>query len=525
MRRDHRSPIVRSLALAVAGALAASVLTACSSAVGEADNGGSSSAPADGGVLKIGSTSDIVPATIFTNSSDSTNTLIGAVYESLVDYPLDSLEPQPRLATSWQLADDGRSLTLQLRDDVTFHSGREFTSKDVEFSIKTWADPVWTVQLQRTAAAVTGFDTSDPHAITLEFAHPLSNVFDLLDMLPIIDSESIGELQEGKAYVGTGPFVFESWTPSSQLVFSRNDDYWGEQPHLDGIEVDIVADPQAQVSQLRSGQLDLVTGASYRDLETLSNDGKFDVTGFEGAAQQIYVGADLANPQLDDIELRKAIAYAVDRERIVDEVFRGNAEAINLPWPDYSPAYDAAANETYAYDPAKAKEIVAGLGDQPVLPLAYPAGNANYESVAQIVQANLEAAGLETELQPTEYSQFIKQLIGGTFGGLWILQHAYAHYTPSTLAVSAYPFNADKNASHFESAEYKKHAEAAWTAKSGTAPEAIESYQALNKDLLDNLFLIELALLHFQVASAPDVQDFTMSKRGELDFRSTYLAD
>ena len=85
------------------------------------------------------------------------------------------------------------------------------------------------------------------------------------------------------------------------------------------------------------------------------------------------------------------------------------------------------------------------------MPLAYPAGNANYEAVAQIVQANLEAVGIKTELQPAEYSQFIKQLIGGTFGGLWILQHAYAQYTPSTLAVSAYPFNADKNASHFES--------------------------------------------------------------------------
>nr|WP_258562779.1 ABC transporter substrate-binding protein [Nocardioides sp. MAH-18] len=443
----------------------------------------------------------------------------------MIDYPLDSLEPQPRLATSWEQADDGLSLTLQLRDDVKFHSGRDFTSKDVEFSIKTWADPTWTVQLQRTAAAITGFDTTDPHAITLTFDHPLSNVFDLLDMLPIIDSESIDELKQGKAYVGTGPFVFESWTPSSKLEFTRNDDYWGDEPHLDGIEVDIVSDPQAQVSQLRSGQLDLITGASNRDLETLGKDSKFSVTGFDGAAQQIYVGADLTNPNLDDLELRKAIAYAVDRERIVDEVFRGVGTPINLPWPDYSPAYDAAGNETYPYDPDQAKGIVTKLGDLPTLPLAYPAGNANYEQVAQIVQANLEAVGIKTELQPTEYSQFIKQLIGGTMGGLWILQHAYAHYTPSTLAVSAYPFNADKNASHFESAEYKRHAEAAWGAPSGDSPEAIENYQALNKDLLDNLFLIELALLHFQVASTPDVQDFTMSKRGELDFRATYLAD
>lgn len=516
---------LRALALTLVGLLVVSVLAACSSAVDEASGASSDSGPSDGGTLRIGSTSDIIPATIFTNSSDATNTLIGAVYDSLIDYPLDSLEPQPRLAKSWQVADDGLSISLQLRDDVKFHTGRELTSKDVEFSIKTWADPAWTVQLQRTAAAITGFDTSDPHAITLTFDHQLSNVFDLLDMLPIIDSETFDQLKQGKAYVGTGPFKFESWTPSSKLVFEKYDDYWGEEPHLDGIEVDIVSDPQAQVSQLRSGQLDLVTGASNRDLETLGKDSKYAVTGFDGAIQQVYVGADLTNPDLQDVKLRQAIAFAIDRQRIVDEVFRGQGEPINLPWPDYSPAYDAQANETYPYDPAKAKALVAQLGKHSTLPLSYPAGNANYEAVAQIVQANLEAVGIKTELQPAEYSQFIKQLIGGTFGGLWILQHAYAHYTPSTLAVSAYPFNADKNASHFESKAYQEHANAAWERSSGTDAGAVEAYQKLNKDLLDNLFLIEMALLHFQVASTPDVHDLSVSKRGELDLRSTYLAD
>jgi peptide/nickel transport system substrate-binding protein len=526
VRRSTRPLSLRALALTLVGLLVVSVLSACSSAVDEANgSSGSDSGPSDGGTLRIGSTSDIVPATIFTNSSDATNTLIGAVYDSLIDYPLDSLDPQPRLAKSWQVADDGLSITLQLRDDVTFHTGREFTSKDVEFSVKTWADPTWTVQLQRTAAAITGFDTTDPHAITLKFDHKLSNIFDLLDMLPIIDSETFDQLKAGKAYVGTGPFTFESWTPSSKVVFKKNDDYWGDEPHLDGIQVNIVSDPQAQVSQLRSGQLDLVTGASNRDLETLGKDSKFAVTGFDGAVQQIYVGADLANPDLQDVKLRQAIAFAIDRERIVDEVFRGKGTPINLPWPDYSPAYDAKANETYTYDPAKAKALVAELGSSPTIPLAYPAGNANYEAVAQIVQANLEAVGIKTELQPAEYSQFIKQLIGGTFGGLWILQHGYAHYTPSTLAVSAYPFNADKNASHFVSKAYKEHADSAWNQDSGSSPEAVEDYKKLNKDLLDNLFLIEMALLHFQTAETKDVHDLGMSKRGELDLRSTYLSD
>lgn len=522
MRSHPRPPTVRGLALTLVGLLVVTVLAACSSAVGEAKSGGGSS---DGGVLRIGSTTDIVPATFFTNSAEVTNTVVGAVYDSLIDYPLDSLEPEPRLATSWKVAKDGTSITLQLRDDVTFHSGREFTSKDVEFSIKAWADPANAVQLQRTAAAVTGFDTSDPHAITLTFDHPLSNILDLLDMVPIIDSESYDDLKEGKSYVGTGPFVFKSWTPGSKVVLERNDDYWGDEPQLDGIEIDVVADPQAQVSQLRSGQLDLVTGASSRDLATLKGEDGFQVDQFDGAENEVYVGADLTNPDLQDLKLRQAIAYALDRQRIVDEVFQGVGYPGNLPWASTSPAYDEQANQTYTLDVDKAKELVGQLKDHPTVPLAYPAGNANYEAIAQIVQANLEEVGIKTRLEPQEFTQFIKQLIGGTFGGLWILQHNYAQYTPSTLTVSAYPFNADKNASHFESEAYRAHANAAWERASGTDAGAEKVYQQLNQDLLDNLFLIEIAVVPPQIASSSKVHDVGYSKRNELDLRQTSLSD
>ncbi|CUR60016.1 Extracellular solute-binding protein family 5 [metagenome] len=510
--RPHHS-FTKVAGLLAATALVASATTACSSAVAEQRGGGSTGGER---VLRIGATNDIVPATVFTNSSDTVNTLIGSVYDSLVDYPLDSVEPQPSLATDWTLSDDGTSLTLNLRDDVTFHSGRDLTSKDVEFSIRTWADPTWTVQLQRTAAAVTGFDTSDPHAITLELAHPLSNIFDLLDMVPILDSESFDQLKTGEAYVGTGPFTFESWTPNAKVELAANEDYWGGAPEVDKVEIDIISDPQGQVSALRSGQVDLITGASNRDLAALAEDDAFDVEKGTGADQQIYVGANVANPLLEDVRLRQAVAYALDRERIVDEVFQGQGVPNSLPWAETSLAYDAEQAGRYFRDVAKAKKLVAEVGGTTSLPLTYPAGNANYEAVAQIVQANLEEVGIPTELVPVEYTQFIKQLIGGEFEGLWILQHNYAQFTPSTLAVSAYPFNADKNASHFVDDDYKAHAEAAWKRPDGTDEEALAIYRELNEDLLDNAFLLEIATLAPQVATTAGVSGYTWSKRAEL---------
>lgn len=518
-----RRPRPRRL-VAVAALLALGLTaTACNSAVGESRSAGNGPA-ASGGTLRIAATTDIVPATFFTNSSEVTNTLVGSVYDSLIDYDVDSLDPQPRLATSWELSPDGTQLTLQLRDDVTFHNGRAFTSQDVEFSLRTFADPRWNVQLLRTAQAVTGFDTSDPHAITLTFAHPLSNIFDLLDLLPIVDSESLDQLAEGKAFVGTGPFVFESWTPGSTLELSRNEKYWDTAPKLDGVEITLVKDAVAQVAQLRAGQVDVAVTASPRDTASLGKDtAKYTVNRFDGAENEIYVGSDVSVPALKDVRVRRAIAYALDRERIVSEVYQGVGRPANLPWSEKSPAYDKAQDTTYSHDPAKAKALIAEAGAVPTLPLSYPAGNATYEAVAQIVQSNLKDVGITADLRPIEFTDFITKLIGGTFDGLWILNHNYAQYTPSTLTVSAFPFNADKNASNFVSPDYKAAATDAWKRPNGTDEAARKVYRRVNQVFLDNAFLAEIAVVPPQVPTSSKVKELHLSKRNELDLRTTYL--
>ncbi|WP_141014935.1 ABC transporter substrate-binding protein [Nocardioides sambongensis] len=513
------------LAALAAAALALVLVSGCSSAVDELSK--ASAEPQQGGTLRVGTTADVVPANTFTNSSDTGDLLVGAVYDTLIDYPLDSLEPEPRLATSWEFNPDGTELTLQLRDDVTFHSGRAFTSKDVEASIKTWADPLWTVQLQRTAAGVTGFDTSDEHAITLTFDHPMSNVLDLLDMMPIIDAESLDDVRSGKTWIGTGPFAFESWQPGSQLTLVANEDYWDGAPLLDGVDIKVIPDPQAQVAQLRSGQLDMTSSASKRDIESLSEDDRFSVQEWKGAEAQLYIGANVENKALRDVRVRQAVAYALDRDRIVEEVLRGSGRAITLPWPEYSPAYDADADATYSYDLQKAaalvEEVSAEGGEVPTLPLTYPSGSPDYDAVAQIVQSDLAEIGITVELQPVEQAEAIKRLIGGEFEGLWLLQHSYAQFNPSTLTVSAYPFNADKNTSGYLDPDYQKAAETAWEKKPDEVTE--EDYAALNQQLLDGSFLLEIALIYSQSVTSSQVGGLELSKRNEFDLSDAYLAE
>lgn len=520
-----RRHFLRNSGIAALAIFGGGALAACTSAVNQNKGGGDdNAAPVKGGTLKYGVQSDLIPANLLTNTG-TTPYVVGLVFESLVRYPKDKLEPGPLLAEKWTLAPDGQSITLDLRKDVKFHSGRGFTSKDVEFSLRTYADPKWSAQLKSTAAAITAFDVTDPYKVKLTFAHPLGNIFDLLDTVPILDSESIDQLATGEKLVGTGPFKFASRIPNQQLVFEKNADYRvPERPYLDRVEFSVITDAQAQLNALKSGQIHFADGITYRDNENLAKNADFKVISYEGAELQLYVGANVQDPALADVKLRQVIAYAVDRERIVTEVFRGAGYALNVPWPKSSPAFDDSRNTRYKRDVSKAKQILSGLPKPPKLPLAFAAGYSTHEATAQIVQANLAEVGIEVELVPTEYATFVKQLIGGQFPGLWVTDHSWAQLVPSTLTVSAYPFNARKNASHFENPAYVAAADAAWKLPQGTGPDAVRAYQALSDQLLDGLFLIEIAVRFNQGATTRKLHGVNWTKRRELNLAEAFLA-
>ncbi|SDH56274.1 peptide/nickel transport system substrate-binding protein [Rhodococcus triatomae] len=512
-------------AVAVAGTAAAS---GCSSAVAELRSAGEpvgDGTPVRGGTLRVGVLADLVAGAVMTGTNNTQMLTTGVVFDRLVEYSGEGLDPRPSLATEWSRSDDGLTYTLRLRPDVRFHTGREFTSADAEFALRTYADPVWTAQLRSTAAAIVGYDSTDPHVLVLTLARPIGNLFDLLSMVPMIDSESVDELLAGTAYVGTGPFRFASRTPNARVVFERNDDYWEpERPYLDAIEMNVIPDATALLSSVRAGRIDLSGDLTFRDANNLARLGGFRVVDLAGATSNTYVGVNVAATPLDDVRLRQVIAYAVDRERIVEEVYRGSARAANLPWPADSPAYDESKDRRYALDRDAARALVAELGALPSLPLTYPAGSPTYEVVAQIVQANLADVGVTVDLDPVEQTVAVQRLIGGEFAGLWILQHGFAQYTPSTLTVSAYPFNARKNASNYVSDTYLAAAESAWQIADGTGPEAIERYADLNDALLDGLFLVELAVIDPRTVLSARVGGFAWNRRAEPLLANAYLS-
>ncbi|MGW1024876.1 ABC transporter substrate-binding protein [Streptomyces sp. NPDC002577] len=494
-------------------------LAGCRSAV---DTGEKVGGPKRGGSLTIGISVDFTPALLFTQSGQSLQHRL--IYNTLIRYD-DKLKPQPELASSWEYAADGRSITLKLRDDVTYHDGRTFTADDVIFAVQNLQKPERSAQLAATARAVSGFEKRGDHELVVKLAHPVSNLFDLFEFMIITDRHTVDDAVKGKKLNGTGPFRLKKWQPGTGLSLTRNDTYWiPERPYLDAVELRVYTQPDALLSALRSGQAQLSYSASGKYLATLKGSGDFTIKQYATGSGAVYVGATVDDSPADSKAFRHAIAWAVDRDRIVEQALGGYGLASAAPWPKSSPAYSEANRTHYTYDPGKARELLksSGVSTKQTLRLGHPNVGV-YTAVAEIVQYDLEQIGIKTELQPFDSAAFQKKLISGTMPTLWVNGHAFAQVQPSTLAVSAYPFNEAKNTSHFHSAEYTELVQDAWRQKDAGGAKARALYQKISDLLLDEAFIIDLAVLGSVQVAAKKLRGPALNKFSYLNLDDAYL--
>ncbi|WP_420000043.1 ABC transporter substrate-binding protein [Streptomyces boninensis] len=512
-----------TLRAAGAGALllgAGGGLAGCRSAASTAEGG---SGPKRGGKLVVGINQDFTPALLFTQSGQSLQQRL--IYNTLTRYD-DELKPQPELAKSWQYAADGRSITLRLRDDVTYHDGRTFDADDVIFAIRNLTKPVRSAQLAATARAVTGFDKRGAHELVLKLAHPVGNLFDLFEFMIITDRHTVAETVKGAKLNGTGPYRLKQWQPGTGLSLTRNDKYWiPDRPYLDAVELRVFTQPDALLSALRSRQVQLSYHVSGKHLAALKSRDDFRVRRYATGNGAVYVGATVADNPTDSKDFRQAVAWGVDRERVVEQALGGYGFASAAPWPKSSPAYSEANRTHYRHDPGKARALLkaSGADTRKTVPLGHPAMPL-HTSIAEIVQYDLKQIGIKTELQPHDTATFQKKLIGGDMPALWINGHGFAQVQPSTLAVSAYPFNEAKNTSRFRSKAYTKAVHEAWEVKEADSPAARARYQKISDLLLDEAFIIDLAVQAQVEVAAKKLRGATLGKFSYLNLDHAYLA-
>jgi peptide/nickel transport system substrate-binding protein len=440
------------------------------------------------------------------------------VFESLVRIDGEGT-PQPELATAFTFDDSRTELTLELRDDVTFHSGRPMTADDVVFSLEQAAEPANASQLAGVAAMITSLEATDEHTVRIVLEQPNDSIFDLLDLTPIVDQETFAGLADGSQVIGTGPFVWGEWVPGASISLTRNEEYrTPERPYLDAVEVSILSDSTALLSALRSGSADVAIGMAQSDVALLSEDDAYVLV--EAGGVFYPFGLDVTQAPFDTPEARQALGYAFDRERISDQVFGGNGVITDLWWTPGSPGYPDELAGHFSYDPDRAAELLESSGAAgAALEITY-ANLPVMHSLFEVVQNNLSEVGLDVTGNPLDVAEYDRLQVEGTLGQSFLLLHGMVGFSASTITM-AMPSIRPGNPSHFDTPEYTALVEELAQATDDTRAAALAE---LSQYMLDQSFSHIVAVapqFHVHSTSVNDLGVFTL---GSLVATDTFLS-
>lgn len=359
------------------------------------------------------------------------------------------------LCENYQTSDDGKTVTFTLRDQITFHDGKPLTSADAKYTLenllasgKKKSAPFFeaapagankSVTSNANGNANTGasgaakpqpyiasVETPDAKTLVVLMRKPWVSLLPNLVSVPVIPQGSADTLKDHP--VGSGPFKFVSRDESQQIVdLAAFENYWEGAPQIKELRVRTVLDANTLQAELRSGNIDVAPGQSNLSPDSynvLGQDPNLKVEKFPGA-NITYLGFNTEHAPLDNVKVRQAIAYAIDRESIVRDLMLGQARVAYSILPESSWAYDA--GEKYTYDPARAKQLLdeAGFkdpdGDGPRMRFQKPisfkisAGNNAVSQYAQVIQNSLKSVGVPVEIETYETATLIKQLSDGQY--------------------------------------------------------------------------------------------------------------
>jgi peptide/nickel transport system substrate-binding protein len=429
------------LRIGALAAAAAVVIAACggaatqspsaTTATGESPAPTEANQPKEGGTLIVALPGDITRTDPAMIDDSNSSYVMQQVMEGLVSLkPGSTSEVVPALAESWELSDDGLTYTFTLRQDVKFHDGTDFNADAVVYNYERWKNfPTELQDYTYYAGAVFGgygdtsnvasIEATDDSTVEITLNTPNSS-FLVAQTLTVFAISSPKALVDGKAdntetdvtkvtyaqggptaMVGTGPFKFKSWTVGEQVEIEKNADYWNPDgvPHLDGIVFKPVAEEAQRLNGLATGEIDLAQTIAPVDIATITADDTLQVIDRGESCNTLQISMNHNYTPINNPKIRQAIAYAVNKEALIDTFYAGLA----VPADNWMPV-----NTLYAkslglptYDVQKAKDLIAesGLsGADLALDFYYPSDVTrpympDPKGIFEAVTGDLEAAG------------------------------------------------------------------------------------------------------------------------------------
>jgi len=382
--------------------------------------------PIKGGVLNVSLYPEPPHLVSALHTADPTELVSPKIHDGLVTYDMD-YNWKPSLAESWKISPDETEITFNLRKGVKWHDGKDFTSEDVAFSIMLMKK--YHPRGKATFAAVTSVETPDPHVAILKLKHPAPYIMRMLAPWesPIVPKHIYANTDpltnpNNIAPIGTGPFKFVEWVKGSHIVLERNPNYWDKpKPYLDRIVWRIIPDHAARSIALESGEIDVgpTNPVPLSDIDRLISMPHLavDTTDNKLTGKFHRLEFNLENQYLKHKKVRQAIAHAVDKKFILDNIWYGHGIIATGPVhillkPFYTPDVPS-----YDYNPEKANKLLDEAGfkrdaggvrfklNHDYLPLGSP-----FERTADYLKQALKQVGIEVNIRGQDFPTYIRRV-------------------------------------------------------------------------------------------------------------------
>ena len=288
------------------------------------------------------------------------------IYKLVFDQPLDQapdLKLIPKLVKTWKLAPDALSLTLDFRDDVTFHDGSKMTAADFKYSFFDRVKAGHKIDVANIWGFVTGVDMPSPTQAVMHFKLPFATsaiwlAFLCSYVVPKAYMEKVGQDGFVKAPIGTGPYKLVDYELNSRVVLERNDAYWGPKPKMKNVTFEIIKDPSARVAAIQSGQVDLTLNVPVREADRFMKDANFKAE--LDPIERVIIIQTRGDLGFADKNVRLAAHHAIDKAALSKAFYGGAAVPLSVVAPPDTPG--VVPGYTFPYDLALAKKLLAVSG-------------------------------------------------------------------------------------------------------------------------------------------------------------------
>lgn len=384
-------------------------------------------AESEGDILKIGVKQEPDSLNPFVSWENASYEIFKLTYDSLTAIDRD-LNTVPLLAESWDLSEDQLTWTFHLRKDVKWHDGEPFTAADVKFTYEFFQETEMGMYFG-SIADIASIDVIDDYTVELHTDAPKANM--LQNVTPILPmhiwkdytADTVSDF-ENKEMIGTGPYKFVDWQRNQQVVFKRNDAYFGKKPNIPNLIYVIYSNNDTMVQALKNGEIDIALGLDYVDIKNVLSEKNiknysFEENGFTQLAFNSSEPTDLFNPLSQNKSIRHAIDYAIDKQKIVDLVYDGAAKigstfipSSQTPW-HYEPSTEDLRN----FDPEKAIALLENegftevdsdgirsnsAGERLSFLLLSRSDNTSEVKVGQMIQSFLKDVGIELNIETVD---------------------------------------------------------------------------------------------------------------------------